>query len=108
MNEILFLVVIIIAALGVFLIVPRWLMSRAMKKVVRIFRDHGATNAKNARTAAELRLTPPSFVQRMSRTRDYKPQALNFLIKSEIIQITEDGKLYLSEDSLASSRIGQR
>jgi len=108
MNDILFLVLVIIVALVALLLVPRWLVSRAAKKVVRIFQDHGAVNEKNARTADELGLTPPGFLQRMARTRNYKPQALNILINAEIVQITEDGRLYLVEDRLASTRLGQR
>ena len=41
----------------------------------------------------------------MFKGRDYKQYALNMLMKSEIIQVTEDGKMYLSEDKLYASGI---
>ena len=81
--------------------IPRWLLKRAVNQVIKIFRENNATDRKNAKTAEELGLTPPGIIERMMRRRDYKPHALNALIKAEIIQSTEDGKLYLSEEKLA-------
>jgi len=86
--------------LGLF-IIPRWLMRRAARQVVKIFREHNATDSKNARTIDELGLRPPGVMERMMRRRDYKPHALNALIKAEIVQATEEGRLYLSEAKLA-------
>ena len=103
-----YIVLVIIVALAALIFIPRWMISRAIKKVIKIFRYHSAINEKNARTAGELGLTPPTFMQRMSRTRDYKPQALNILIKAEIIKTTDDGRLYLSEDRLATTRLAQQ
>lgn len=91
--------IIIIAVLGLF-VIPRFLMKRALKKVIRIFREHNATNIRNAKTLDELGLKPRSFMEGMFRTRDYKPFALDLLRKGEIVQMTEDGKLYLLEDKL--------
>ena len=81
-------------------IIPRWLMRRAARQVIKIFREYNATDAKNAKTIDELGLRPPSMMERMMRRRDYKPHALNALMKAEIIQVTKDGKLYLSEEKL--------
>ena len=41
------------------------------------------------------------MLERMMRRRDYKPHALTALMQVGIIQATEDGKLYLSEEKLA-------
>ena len=87
--------------LGLFFI-PRWLTSRAARQVIRVFRRHNATDSKNARTIDELGLRPPGVMERMMRRRDYKPHALNALMQAEIIKATEDGRLYLSEEKLAS------
>jgi len=82
-------------------LIPRWLTRRAARQVIKIFREHNATDAKNAKSIDELGLVPPGMLERMMRRRDYKPYALNALMKAEIIQATEDGKLYLSEEKLA-------
>jgi predicted deacetylase len=82
-------------------VIPRWLLRRAARQVINIFREHNATNSKNARTIDELGLRPPGVLERMMRRRDYKPYALSVLMQAEIIQATEDGKLYLSEEKLA-------
>jgi len=44
------------------------------------------------------------MLEGMFRPRDYKPHALTTLIRAEIIQMTEDGKLYLLEEKLIDSR----
>ena len=108
MTEVLSWAVIIILILAALIFIPRLLMKRAFSNVIKIFRQHNAINDKNAKTIDELGLRPPTFTQRMFRARDYKPQALDFLIKAEIVQMTEDGKLYLSEDKLASSKLKNR
>jgi hypothetical protein len=41
------------------------------------------------------------------RGRDYKRYAISTLMKAEIIQATEDGKLYLSEEKLFESGLGK-
>jgi hypothetical protein len=86
--------------LGLF-IIPRWLVKRAARQVIKIFRKHNATDSKTARTVDELGLRPLGILERMMRRRDYKPQALNALMKVGVIQATRDGKLYLSEAKLA-------
>jgi hypothetical protein len=108
MNDTLFLVALIIAGIIVVIFVPRFFLKRAFTKVIEIFRYHNATTNKNARTIAELGLNPPSWSERIFRMRDYKPQALDLLRRADIVQETEDGRLYLSEDNLASSGIERR
>jgi len=84
-------------------IIPRWRLKRAIRQVIQIFRNSSATDIKHAKTADELGLSPRGMIDGMFRGRDYKPYALNALRKAEIIQSTEDGKLYLSEDKLMES-----
>jgi hypothetical protein len=81
-------------------VIPRWLMRRAARQVIRIFRAQNATDSKNARTIDELGLRPPGMMERMMRRRDYKPQALDALVQVGVVKVTEDGKLYLSEEKL--------
>ena len=87
--------------LGLF-VIPRWLVRRAARQVIRIFREHNATESKRARTIDELGLRPPGLMERMMRRRDYKPRALSALMQAGVIQATEDGRLYLSEEKLAN------
>ena len=108
MNETLFIIAVIAAALLMLIFIPRLLMMRAFSSVIKIFRENNAINEKNAKTIDELGLRPPTFTQRMFRTRDYKPQALDLLRRADIVQMTEDGKLYLSEEKLASSKLKNR
>jgi hypothetical protein len=84
-----------------FFVIPRWLTRRAARQVIKIFRKQSATDGKTARTIDELGLRPPSMFQRMGRRRDYKPHALDALLRVGVVQATEDGKLYLSEAKLA-------
>lgn len=108
MNDILIIALIIIAIIAGMLGIPYLMMRRAVSSVIKVFQRNNAIDAKTAKTIDELGLSPRTMLQNMFRTRDYKPQALNFLIKGEIIQITEDGKLYLSEERLGASRLYRR
>jgi len=83
-------------------------MRRAARQVIKIFRENNATDSKNARMIDDLGLRPAGALERMMRRRDYKPYALNALMKAEIVQATEDGKLYLSEEKLMESGLEGR
>jgi len=103
MEEALLIVVVIVLAGVAVLVIPRWRIKRAIPQVIRMFRDHNAVGIKNAKTEEELGFKKRSFLEGMFRRRDYKPHALTTLIQTEIIQITEDGKLYLLEEKLIDS-----
>ncbi len=85
-------------------VIPRFRMQRAEKQVIHIFQDYQVISADTAKTIDELGLTPPNLLQRMFRRRDFKPYALQGLMQAEIIKVTEDNRLYLSEEDLASSK----
>ena len=104
MNEVLFLVLLGIAGILVMLFVPQLMMKRAIPKVIQAFRQNNAVGPKNARTLEELGLKPKGILESMGR-RDYKPRALQFLISVNIIQMTEEGKFYLSEEDIALSNL---
>ena len=108
MSSALFVIVIIIlAVLGLF-VIPRFMMKRAISRVIGTFRQQYALDAKSARTLQELGLAPRGFMEGMFRGRDYRPYALNILQKGDIVVVTEDGRLYLSEDKLSASGLGRR
>ena len=84
---------------------PQWRLRRAIPKVVPIFRRSNAVDIKNAKTLDELGLKLPSMMHTIFGRRDYKRYALQALIRAEIIQVTEDGKFYLSEENLLASKL---
>ena len=104
MNEVLYFILLGIAFLLVMIFVPQLMMKRAIPKVIQAFRQDNAVGAKNARTLEELGLQPKGLLQTAGRLRDYKPRALQFLIGINVIQMTEEGKFYISEEDIALTR----
>ena len=107
-NSIIILVLLFVLLLAAIFIIPRWRLKRAIRQVIQIFKEHNATGIKNAKTDEELGLRPRGMMEGMFRGRDYKPYALSALMRAEIINRTEDGKLYLSEEKLMESGLEGR
>lgn len=84
---------------GLFLI-PGWMTKRATVDVVGRFCSLNALRKQDARTREELGLNPPSFVDRMTKARDYKPYAVQALKSVNVIRTTEEGKMYMAEEKL--------
>jgi len=103
-TDVIFLALIIVVFIATMIFLPQFMLARNIPKVIRIFREHNAVGEKNAKTIAELGLQPKSMFQRMFARRDYKPQALQFLLRVTIIEMTEDGKVYLNEENLLLTR----
>lgn len=99
----LILVAIMIGALVGAVYISRWLVKRGMRHVVLAFRERGATDYEHAVTAQELGVVRGRLYDRMFKIRDYKPDALNILLQADVVQMTEEGRLYLSEENLAHS-----
>ncbi len=104
LYEILFWVGMAIAFILVVFFVPQWILVRNIPKVIRIFRNFNAINPKTARTIEEMGLKPKPMLERMFRRRDHKPRALQFMLRVALVEVTEDGKLYLDEEKLAQTR----
>ena len=105
-RDIMFILVIGILALIAWFWIPQWLIKRNARKVVRIFREKNAIGIQNAKTVEELGIERHPLLKKIQQgkifsRRDWKPAALDFLIQSNIVMITEDGKLYITEVSLA-------
>ena len=98
----------IVALIGLMLVaiifLPMLLNKRAVIQVIRIFKEHGALDAESAKSVVELKLTKPTFKDRMLHFRDYKPAALESLIQVGVVQGTEDGRLFLLEDKLKGTK----
>jgi len=103
MSSVILIVLIIVLALLALFVIPQWRLRRAIRQVIRILREHNAVDIKNAKMVDELGLRPRRMLEGMFKGRDYKQYAVSALMKAEIIQTTEDGRLYLSEDKLIAS-----
>jgi hypothetical protein len=101
------LLLVILAVLGLW-VLPRMRIKRAVNQVVAIFERYNALDVRSARTINELGLKPPTFLDRMMRMRDFKPYALQILMKAEVVLQTDGGRLYLSQDRLAATNIVKR
>jgi hypothetical protein len=101
------LLLVILAVLG-FWVLPRLRMKRAVNRVVAVFEHRNALDVRSAKTIDELGLRPPTFLQSMIRMRDFKPYALQTLMKAEVVLETDGGRLYLSQDRLAAINVGKR
>ncbi len=99
----LFIIAMVVLIGAVLLLVPRWRVKRTIPQVIRMFRAQNAMGLKNAKTEEELGFKQRGVVEGLFKPRDYKGHALTALIRAEIIQMTEDGKLYLSEERLIDS-----
>jgi hypothetical protein len=100
MVNVLLILVLSVAVFAALFLIPSLMTRRAAFKVIKVFCQADALDAKHARTPDELGLVPPPFLQRMTRPRDYKPQALRVLKDANVVLTTADGKLYLSRREL--------
>jgi hypothetical protein len=104
-------VIIIILALLLALALAFWgsrfLMKRAIAAVVKKFREHNALEPFTAMTLEELGLKSTRLLE-IRGLRDYKPTALQLLIRNEIIQVTEGDRLFLSEDALSRTSLERK
>ena len=99
----LLIIFIIFAAIGMF-VIPRFLFRRAIKPVIKRFLDKKAVSTENACTLDELGLKPRGYMENMILLRDYKQFVLDVMLKHNIVVVTEEGKVYLSQERLAGSR----
>ena len=80
-------------------------MKRAVSQVVATFERNNALDLRSAKTIDELGLGPPTFLEGMMRMRDFKPYALQILMKADVVRHTDGGRLYLLQDKLAAVNI---
>ena len=99
---ILILAMLLLLALAI--IGSTFLTKRALKQVIEMFRAGRALTPQSAKTEAELGFRRKGIFE-IRGLRDYKPSAMQLLIRHEIIQTTEDGRLFLSKENLAKTNI---
>jgi hypothetical protein len=99
---------IIIGILVLLVCVALWLsrvfMAKAIRSLIVALREAGATSSASARTAEELNLRPKSTIRDFRVVRDYGPYAFQILVRAGVVEVTEDGRLFLLEERLAMSR----
>jgi len=104
MSDTTSIVILVVVLLFVMFVLPQLRLRIAIPSVIRLFRQSNAVGIENAKTIEELGLKPKSMARAVFSGQDYKMTALQVLRKTEVIQSTEDGKLYLSEKDLSNSR----
>ena len=102
-KDVMYLLAVGMLVLLAWLLIPTWMIKRNIREVVHIFQKKNAIGIQNAKTIEELGLKPKSMLQRILRGRDWKPQALDLLVQTNVVLMREDGKLYITEGSLASA-----
>jgi len=103
-SGILFIIFIVILFILSVMFIPYWLTMHAVPKVIKAFRHQNAIGAHNAMDIEELGLKPKSIFRRMLTRRDYSQQALQFLIRADVVDITEEGKFFLNDEKLMLSK----
>ncbi len=101
------LILIIILLLAVAFLGSNLMMRRALRTVIKMFRNGQARTPETAQYAEDLGIKRRTLLQ-FKALRDYKPTALQLLMRGEIILSTEEGKLYLNEERLAQTSVEQK
>jgi hypothetical protein len=102
-GKVLLIILFVIIAFGGGLYIRTFLTKRGIFRVVEIFYEHDAVGIYSAKTLQELGLERPDILQRMTRPRDYRQTALQVLIREGVVNVTEDGRVYVIEEKLDPS-----
>ncbi len=98
MNLIFYLVMF---ALVVLTFVGRgMLLRRAAFQVIAILRERHSRCSEIPKTLDDLGLRPPNLMTRLTRTKDYKPYALQALIRVGAVRMMKDERVCLIEEKL--------
>jgi len=102
-NVIVVIVLILLVVLAFYL--WRFMLIRAVRNVIALFRNANALTSKDAVTLESLGLEQLPLMRRLFRPRDYKQPALQLLGQQGIIKMVEGPKFYLDESALKDSNI---
>jgi hypothetical protein len=98
MSSVLYPIFFFLLMIAALIFIPRFMIRRALRQTISIFRHFGVNSPEKAKTRGELGLNPADFMTRITSLRDYKPQALQILMSEGVVASTEDGKLYIVEE----------
>lgn len=102
-HALLLMLLIIFFLIFLWVLAVVFFMRRAVTAVINLFREYNALKSENARTGEELGIVQKrGLAERMVKSPDYKPYALQFLLKMGVVRETGGDFLYLSEEQLAS------
>ncbi len=105
-RAIILIVLIMLLLIALAVAVSNFMMRRAIKAVLKLMRDGQALSPDTAKTSDELGFRGRNMFN-FKLLRDYRPQAMQLLITANIIQTTDDGRIFLSEENLAKTRLGR-
>jgi hypothetical protein len=103
-SAVIIFVLVIVLLIFIAIVVSNLLMKRALRNVIKMFRDKQALSPETAKYQDELGIKPKSFFQ-FGMWRDYRIYALQILLKNQIVQMTEGRRIYLSEQALSATNI---
>jgi hypothetical protein len=105
MTNAIVIAIIVLMGVGAFYL-WRFLLRRGVRRVLAVFRELKALDAKRAKTLNELGLEQQPYLRRMFRPRDYNKTAADLLYRQGIIKVVPDtGRFYLDERALKQSRL---
>ncbi|MFC2063449.1 hypothetical protein ACFLS8_05880 [Chloroflexota bacterium] len=105
-DSVVIILVLVVTLILTFFVIPQWRIRRAMRQVIGVFREYGATQPSGAKTLEELGLVKQtSFAMSLFRRRDYKRPAVDLLIRIGALQEVEEGRLYLVEEELLRAKL---
>ncbi len=96
-NAMSLMMLLIFSWLALFAI-PGLFLRRAISQVISIFRRSHSFCSETPKTLEELGLAPQSRMDRLFKVRDYKPYALQIMIRAGVVHVGDEGKLCLVED----------
>ena len=103
MSDTVILILLIFLMFLAAVVLPQYLTARAVPKVLQVLREQNAVGAQNAQPADQLGLVRKPFGLNRVGPRDYKPKALQLLMKLEVVLTDDDGRIFLSEEGLAKT-----
>ncbi len=91
-NQLLFIICLLIIVYVFTRKIHAWRIGRAYKVIIRDLRNRGAFDPSSA-----VRLPYAKQVMFRIGAKDYRPKALEYLVTSRIVGITEEGECYLAK-----------
>lgn len=107
MDKNIILLILAFLLMVIVFVFPRLRMRKSFTTIIRHFRENNAVNPQHARRAEDLGINFESKTPSLLRTGDEESDAARLLFNAGIIQTTEDGSLYLSEEILSNSKYGK-
>lgn len=102
--EIIRIVALIVAFLGVYYVASMVTLKRNVIKVIKIFQDKRALTAETAVSVENLGIIKQNLLERTVKRRDNRIHALKFMTGYEFVITTNDERYYLNKKKMAAFR----